>query len=50
VEFVLERKYLAALVVLTWLTIECTACGILAGGVFMRLVIDIHFGVNRDAR
>jgi phospholipid/cholesterol/gamma-HCH transport system permease protein len=37
VEFVLAPKYLAALVVLPCLTIISNACGILAGGLFMRL-------------
>jgi phospholipid/cholesterol/gamma-HCH transport system permease protein len=45
VEFVLAPKYLAALIVLPCLTIACTACGILAGGVFMRLVTNMAFSV-----
>src|SRR6202023_1165636 len=45
VEFVLAPKYLAALVVLPCLTVACTACVILAGGVFMRLVTGMALGV-----
>jgi len=37
VEFVLAPKFLAALIVLPCLTIMSNACGILAGGLFMRL-------------
>src|SRR5271169_3098895 len=36
-EFVLAPKYLAALIVLPCLTILSNACGILAGGAFMRI-------------
>jgi len=47
VEFVLAPKYLAALIVLPCLTILGSACGILAGGVFMRLstgmALSIYF-------
>ncbi len=45
VEFVLAPKYLAALVVLPCLTIISTACGILAGGVFMRVSTDMALGI-----
>ncbi|HXJ87812.1 MAG TPA: ABC transporter permease [Candidatus Binatia bacterium] len=45
IEFVLAPKYLAALIVLPCLTIMCTACGILAGGFFMRLTTDMAFGI-----
>jgi len=45
IEFVLAPKYLAALIVLPCLTIICNACGILAGGVFMRLSTDMALGV-----
>jgi len=44
-EFVLAPKYLAALIVLPCLTILSNACGILAGGAFMRLSTDMAFGV-----
>jgi phospholipid/cholesterol/gamma-HCH transport system permease protein len=44
-EFVLAPKYLAALIVLPCLTILSNACGILAGGAFMRLSADMAFGV-----
>src|SRR5439155_19602283 len=40
-EFVLAPKYLAALIVLPCLTILSNACGILAGGAFMRLSTDM---------
>jgi phospholipid/cholesterol/gamma-HCH transport system permease protein len=47
VEFVLAPKFLAALIVLPCLTIISNACGILAGGVFMRLstnmALDVYF-------
>jgi phospholipid/cholesterol/gamma-HCH transport system permease protein len=45
IEFVLAPKYLAALIVLPCLTIICNACGILAGGVFMRLSTGMALGV-----
>ena len=45
VEFLLAPKFLAALVVLPCLTIISNACGILAGGAFMRLSTDMAFGV-----
>ena len=44
-EFVLAPKYLAALIVLPCLTILSNACGILAGGVFMRVSTDMALGV-----
>jgi len=45
VEFVLAPKFLASLIVLPCLTIVSTACGILAGGVFMHLSTDMAPGV-----
>jgi phospholipid/cholesterol/gamma-HCH transport system permease protein len=45
VEFLLAPKYLAALIVLPCLTIISTACGILAGGLFMRLSTDMALDV-----
>jgi phospholipid/cholesterol/gamma-HCH transport system permease protein len=45
VEFVLAPKFLAALIVLPCLTIISSACGILAGGLFMRLSTDMALGV-----
>src|SRR5271168_4583677 len=45
VEFVLAPKFLAALIVVPCLTIVSNACGILAGGLFMRLSTDMAFGV-----
>ena len=45
VEFVVAPKFLAALVVLPCLTIISNACGILAGGVFMRLTTNMALGV-----
>lgn len=44
-EFVLAPKFLAALIVLPCLTIICSACGILAGGLFMRFSTEMAFGV-----
>src|ERR1700723_3931748 len=44
VEFVLAPKYLAAVIMLPCLTIVSTACGILAGGAFMRIVTGTAFG------
>jgi phospholipid/cholesterol/gamma-HCH transport system permease protein len=41
IEFVLAPKYLAGLVVLPCLTILGSACGILAGGIFMRISADM---------
>src|SRR5258708_2167743 len=45
VEFVLAPKFLAALIVLPCLTLIGSACGILAGGIFMRLSTDMALGV-----
>jgi phospholipid/cholesterol/gamma-HCH transport system permease protein len=45
VEFVLAPKFLAALIVLPCLTIISSACGILAGGLFMRFSTEMAFGV-----
>jgi len=45
IEFVLAPKYLAALIVLPCLTIISNACGILAGGLFMRLSSDMALTV-----
>jgi phospholipid/cholesterol/gamma-HCH transport system permease protein len=45
IEFVLAPKYLAALVVLPCLTIVSSACGILAGGAFMRFSTDMALSV-----
>jgi phospholipid/cholesterol/gamma-HCH transport system permease protein len=45
VEFVLAPKFLAALIVLPCLTIISSACGILAGGFFMRFSTEMAFGV-----
>lgn len=45
VEFVLAPKYLAALIVMPCLTIVSNACGIFAGGLFMRLSTDMAFSV-----
>src|SRR5271155_5809206 len=42
-EFLLAPKYLAAIIVLPCLTIMSNACGILAGGLFMRLSTDMPF-------
>ncbi|MBV8904425.1 MAG: ABC transporter permease, partial [Acidobacteriia bacterium] len=44
-DFLLAPKYLAALVVLPCLTILSNACGILAGGLFMRCATDMDLGV-----
>src|SRR5580658_9522103 len=43
VEFVLAPKYLAAIIVLPCLTLMSNACGILAGGLFMRFSTDVTF-------
>jgi len=47
IDFVLAPKYLAALVVLPCLTIVSSACGILAGALFMRIsanmALDVYF-------
>lgn len=45
VEFVLAPKFQAALIVLPCLTIISNACGILAGGLFMRVSTDMAFSV-----
>jgi phospholipid/cholesterol/gamma-HCH transport system permease protein len=45
VEFLLAPKYVAALLVLPCLTIISNACGILAGGLFMRFSTDMAFAV-----
>src|SRR5580700_4048478 len=45
VEFVLAPKFLAALIMLPCLTIVSNACGILAGGAFMRITTGMEFGV-----
>ena len=45
VEFVLAPKFLAALIMLPCLTIVCSACGVLAGGVFMRLQTGMALAV-----
>src|SRR5580700_3094857 len=45
VEFLLAPKYLAALIVLPCLTIVGSTCGILAGGIFMRLSTAMAFGI-----
>jgi phospholipid/cholesterol/gamma-HCH transport system permease protein len=45
VEFVLAPKFLAALIMLPCLTIVSNACGILAGGAFMRVITGMAFGV-----
>jgi phospholipid/cholesterol/gamma-HCH transport system permease protein len=45
VEFLLSPKYLAGLIALPCLTIISDACGILAGGLFMRFSADMPLGV-----
>jgi phospholipid/cholesterol/gamma-HCH transport system permease protein len=45
IEFVLAPKFLAALLALPCLTIISNACGILAGGVFMRASTDMAFSI-----
>src|SRR5579863_1893512 len=45
IEFVLAPKFLAALVVLPCLTIVSSACGILAGALFMRISTNMAFDV-----
>jgi phospholipid/cholesterol/gamma-HCH transport system permease protein len=45
VEFLLAPKYLAMLIALPCLTILSNACGILAGGLFMRISTQMTFGV-----
>src|SRR5271168_3259040 len=44
IEFLLAPKYLAAIIVLPCLTIMSNACGILAGGLFMRLSTNMALG------
>jgi phospholipid/cholesterol/gamma-HCH transport system permease protein len=41
IEFLLAPKYLAAIIVLPCLTLMSNACGILAGGLFMRFSTDM---------
>jgi phospholipid/cholesterol/gamma-HCH transport system permease protein len=43
IEFLLAPKYLAAIIMLPCLTIMSNACGILAGGLFMRFSTDMTF-------
>jgi phospholipid/cholesterol/gamma-HCH transport system permease protein len=45
IEFLLAPKYLAMLVMLPCLTILSNACGILAGGLFMRFTTQMPLGV-----
>jgi len=45
IDFVLAPKFLAALIMLPCLTVLCTACGIFAGGVFMRSSTGMAPGV-----
>src|SRR5260370_29548935 len=45
VELLLAPKYLAMLIALPCLTILSNACGILAGGLFMRIGMQMTFGV-----
>lgn len=45
IEFLLAPKYLAMLIMLPCLTILSNACGILAGGLFMRLSTQMTLGV-----
>jgi phospholipid/cholesterol/gamma-HCH transport system permease protein len=45
VEFLLAPKYLAALITLPCLAVLSDACGILAGGLFMRFSTEMAFGV-----
>lgn len=45
VEFLLAPKYLAALITLPCLSILSNACGILAGGLFMRFSTQMTLGV-----
>src|SRR5271165_5198048 len=44
-EFVLAPKFLAAMIMLPCLTIVSNACGILAGGLFMRISTGMSLGV-----
>lgn len=45
IEFVMGPKYLAALIMLPCLTIISNACGIFAGGIFMRATTGMAFSV-----
>jgi phospholipid/cholesterol/gamma-HCH transport system permease protein len=45
VEFLLAPKYLAMLIALPCLSILSNTCGILAGGVFMRVTTHMMFGI-----
>jgi phospholipid/cholesterol/gamma-HCH transport system permease protein len=45
VEFVLAPKFLAALIMVPCLTVLSNACGILAGGLFMRITTGMAFSV-----
>jgi phospholipid/cholesterol/gamma-HCH transport system permease protein len=45
VEFVLAPKFLGTLIMLPCLTVLSSACGILAGGAFMRIATGTPFGV-----
>src|ERR1700738_1232914 len=45
VEFLLAPKFLAALIMLPCLSVVPSACGILAGGAFMRISAGMAFGV-----
>src|ERR1700689_1536977 len=45
VEFVLAPKFLAALIMLPCLGVVANACGILAGGAFMRISTGMAFGL-----
>jgi phospholipid/cholesterol/gamma-HCH transport system permease protein len=49
IEFALAPKFLAALIVMPCLTIVSNACGIFAGGIFMRLSTGMAFGVYLQA-
>src|SRR5580698_1991463 len=49
IEFVLAPKFFAALVMLPCLTILSNACGILAGGAFMRIANGTPFGMYLTA-
>jgi phospholipid/cholesterol/gamma-HCH transport system permease protein len=45
IEFLLAPKFLAMLIALPCLTILSNACGILAGGIFMRFSTEMAFGI-----
>jgi phospholipid/cholesterol/gamma-HCH transport system permease protein len=49
IEFVLAPKFLAALIMLPCLTVYSNACGILAGGAFMRVAAGMAFSVYLDS-